>query len=114
MLDDFYGHLLNGLPGVASLEINPLKLFYKSAGGLPPEIKNIPKHRRLELDDMPALYEYQPPTHREINEQQKRTYHDSPSNLSKLRHFYFVGHDVKVEVLAEDFEWTTVAKLPDF
>jgi hypothetical protein len=36
-------------------------------------------------------------------DRQRARYPTSPNTLDEIRHFYFVGHDTTVEVLAEDF-----------
>jgi len=51
---------------------------------------------------------------KEISDFQKENFPDRPKHFEKLRHFYFQGHDVRVEILAEDFRWTTLEELKDF
>ena len=48
----------------------------------------------------------------ELNGLQQRYYPAYPDNFANVRHFYFRGHDVTVEVLAEDCAWTFVRNAP--
>jgi hypothetical protein len=48
----------------------------------------------------------------ELTELQRRYYPAYPDNFADVRHFYFRGHDVTVEVLAEDCAWTFVRNSP--
>jgi len=51
---------------------------------------------------------------KEISNYQKNNFPDQPDHFKNLRHFYFQGHDVRVEILAEDFNWTTLEELKNF
>ena len=44
----------------------------------------------------------------ELNELQRKSYQKFPDNFKDLRHYYFRGHDVTVEVLAEGFLWNEI------
>jgi hypothetical protein len=48
----------------------------------------------------------------ELNALQLRQYPEFPDSFARVRHFYFRGHDVTVEVLAEDCSWVFVRNPP--
>lgn len=50
----------------------------------------------------------------EANKEQTTNFPWTLNNVSNWKHFYFVGQDVKVEILAQGFEWITIANLPSF
>lgn len=49
----------------------------------------------------------------ELADLQRRYYPQYPDNFVNVRHFYFRGHDVTVEVLAEDCSWSFVRNAPE-
>jgi hypothetical protein len=48
---------------------------------------------------------------KELNDLQLRNYPNYPDNFKNVKHYYFRGHDVNIEVLAEGFKWATLLKL---
>jgi hypothetical protein len=48
----------------------------------------------------------------ELTALQRDRYPEHPDNFANVRHFFFRGHDVTVEVLAEDCAWTFVRNAP--
>lgn len=49
----------------------------------------------------------------ELNALQLKYYPDYPDNFKKIKHYYFFGHDVTVEVLAEGFTWESLGKVKE-
>ena len=45
---------------------------------------------------------------KELNDKQKEYYPSYPDNFKDVKHYYFQGHDVSVEVLAENYSWEVV------
>ncbi len=48
-----------------------------------------------------------------LNARQLQRFPQFPDHFRKVRHFYFTGHDTKVEVLAEGCCWAYVRSAPE-
>ncbi len=47
----------------------------------------------------------------ELNKLQLKFYPKYPNNFKSVKHYYFRGHDVSVEVLAEDLTWESTGDI---
>ena len=49
-----------------------------------------------------------------VNTLQTERYPSSPDNFKHVKHYYFSGHDVSIEILAEGFEYESIRELENW